>query len=198
MRPPSFVATEKKASLPKGLSGTMFDKGGHQKHGGRPAMSIVDAEVGTDRPANGSSAVPVSDLADTNSRPGRELSQTVLQNSADDDLFKSLLKGALVEHAARLARVTELTVHERLADPSFRQRIESGREALRDSVLSQLSDAASDAVSRLWRLMGNEDPVIQLGASKTLLDSLVKLQQVELNRRPRTTVRVSVEQTHIE
>ena len=145
------------------------------------------------------SAVADCDLATVDSRPSRELSHTVLQEdidsprAGDDDLLKALLRGAGVEHAARVAGVNELAVHERLADPAFKQRVESGREALRDSVLSQLTDAGSDAVSRLWRLLGNEDPEIQLKAAKVLLDSLVRVQS--MTPKTITKVRYSVERT---
>ena len=83
-----------------------------------------------------------------------------------------------------------------MADPAFRQRVESAREAIRDSILTRLSEAAGDAVSRLWELVDNEEPEIQLRAAKILLDSLVKVQSI--SPKTTTTVRYEVEQTHSE
>ena len=152
-----------------------------------------------ERNDTGPFAVAFCDSATMDSRPSRELSHTVLQEdidsprAGDDVLLTALSKGADIEHAARLAGVNELAVHERLADPDFKQKIESGREALRETVLSQLTDAASDATSRLWRLLGDNDPDIQLRAAKVLLDSLVRVQS--MTPKTITKVRYSVEKT---
>ena len=114
----------------------------------------------------------------------------------DDALFDALVAGAHVENAAAFAGVSSRTAYRRMADPVFRQRVESAREAIRDSILTRLSEAAGDAVSRLWELVNNEEPEIQLKAAKTLLDSLVKVQSI--TPKTTTTVRYAVEQVQSE
>lgn len=112
----------------------------------------------------------------------------------DDALFNALLAGAHVENAALAAHVSVRTAYRRLADPLFRQRLNSAREALRETIMATLGEAARDAVSRLWDLTSHDDPEIVLKASKVLLDSMVKIQ----NAQPRqsTTVEYSVKQSN--
>ena len=88
--------------------------------------------------------------------------------------------------------MSERTVYRRLADPAFRQQVDAAREAIRETILTRLTEASGDAVSRLWSLLDNEDPEIQLKAAKALLDGLVKFHNALPKRT--TTVRHSVEQ----
>ena len=114
----------------------------------------------------------------------------------DDALFSALLAGAHIENAAMAAGVSQRTVYRRLADPIFRQRIESAREAMRESILTRLTDAAGDAVSSLWELLEDKEPDIRLKAAKALLESLVKINNTA--PKTKTTVRYSVEQNQTE
>jgi len=114
----------------------------------------------------------------------------------DDGLFAALLAGAHIENAALAAGVSPRTVYRRLADPEFRERVESAREAIRESVLTRLTDAAGDAVSCLWDLLNDECPEVRLKAAKALLDSLVKVHSTV--PKAKTTVRYSVERSQSE
>ena len=114
----------------------------------------------------------------------------------DDGLFAALLAGAHIENAALAAGVSPRTVYRRLADPEFRERVESAREAIRESILTRLTDAAGDAVSCLWELLSDEYPDIRLKASKALLDSLVRVHSTI--PKSTTTVRYSVERSQSE
>jgi hypothetical protein len=111
----------------------------------------------------------------------------------DDALFKALLSGATAKGAGYLAGVSERTVFRRMADPAFKQRLENAREQVRDSILSRLTDAAGDAVDTLHQLLDDDEPSVKLGAAKSLLDALVKVQNA--SPKQTTTVRYSVEQT---
>ena len=111
----------------------------------------------------------------------------------DDALFNALLAGAHVENAAFMAGMSVRTAYRRLADPVFRQSVESAREVLRESILTRLSEAAGDAVSRLWELANEGEPEIQLKAAKALLDGLIKMQNAQPRRT--TSVEYSVKQS---
>lgn len=117
---------------------------------------------------------------------------STLELQGDEALLQALLNGAHVENAAVVAGMSERTAYRRLADPAFRQRVEAGREAIRESILARLTEAAGDAVSRLWELTEHEDPMVRVKAAKAILDGMVKV-QAGLPK-TKTTVRYSVEQ----
>ncbi|MDA0991025.1 MAG: hypothetical protein O3A51_09770 [Verrucomicrobia bacterium] len=89
--------------------------------------------------------------------------------------------------------MSERTAYRRLADPTFQEQLCAGREAIRECILTRLSEAAGDAVSCLWNRLDDEDSRVQVQAAKVLLDSLVKIHNCQPQRT--TTVRYSVEQT---
>ena len=111
----------------------------------------------------------------------------------DDELFLALVSGCHIENAAKIAGISERTAYRRLADPEFRDRINSAREAVRESILAKLSDAAGDAVSTLWSLLESEDESIRLRASKMLLDALLAVQKGGPHQE--TTIQTTVERT---
>ncbi len=111
----------------------------------------------------------------------------------DDELFLAPVSGCHIENAAKIAGISERTAYRRLADPEFRDRINSAREAVRASILAKLSDAAGDAVSTLWSLLESEDESIRLCASKMLLDALLAVQKGGPHQE--TTIQTTVERT---
>ncbi len=91
----------------------------------------------------------------------------------DDVLFTLLVSGCHVENAARAAGLSERTAFRRLADPTFRARLDQARETLRESILAKLSDAAHDAIAVMTELMHeSEDDRVRMQSAKVLLDSL--------------------------
>ena len=94
----------------------------------------------------------------------------------DDVLFTLLVSGCHVENAARAAGLSERTAFRRLADPTFRARLDQARETLRESILAKLSDAAHDAISVMMNLMREaEDEGVQFRSAKALLDGLASV-----------------------
>lgn len=114
-------------------------------------------------------------------------------SGGDEMLLAALLNGSTVQMAASISRMSERTVYRRLADPVFRQRLESARESVRESILARLTDAAGAAVDTLWHLTDDLEPAIRLQAAKALLDSLAKFSAAQPKRA--TMVKYSVEQT---
>ena len=110
----------------------------------------------------------------------------------DDRLLTALASGCHVENAAGVAGISERTAYRRLADPKFRSRLDSAREALRESILARLADAGHDAIGTLWDLMqGSDDDGVRLKAAKALLDSLMNSHSIM--PKVKTTVRTTVE-----
>jgi hypothetical protein len=122
-------------------------------------------------------------------------SELALPQQGEEALLEALLMGAHVQNAAAMACVSERTAYRRLADPEFQQRLEAGRDAIRECILTRLSEAAGDAVSCLWSLLNDEDSRVKVQAAKVLLDSLVKVRNCRPQEKRTTTVRYSVEQT---
>lgn len=120
-------------------------------------------------------------------------SNTEVELRGDDAFFDALLAGAHVENAAIAAGISVRTAYRRLADPAFRQRVEDARESLRASILSKLTDAASDAIDCLWELAREAEPGVRVRAAKALLDSLLRAQGP--TNKGTTTVRYSVTET---
>lgn len=110
----------------------------------------------------------------------------------DDRLLAALASGCHVENAAMAAGVSERTAYRRLADSEFRNRLDSARESIRESILAKLADAGHDAIGTLWDLMqSSEDESIRMKAAKTLLDSLMNSHTIM--PKVKTTIRTTVE-----
>jgi len=94
----------------------------------------------------------------------------------DDVLFSRLVSGCHVENADKAAGISERTAFRRLADPTFRARLDQARETLRESILAKLSDAAHDTISVLTNLMfESEDDRVRFQSAKALLDNLASV-----------------------
>jgi hypothetical protein len=111
----------------------------------------------------------------------------------DEALLEALLMGAHVQNAAMMAGVSERTAYRRLADPRFQEQLGAGREAIRECILTRLTEAAGDAVSCLWDRLSDDDSRVQVQAAKVLLDSLVKIRNCQPQQTRSTTVQYSVE-----
>ncbi len=127
-------------------------------------------------------------------RPACDVRELGSGDAEGEALFEILMLGGHVESAAGGAGMSVRTAYRRLADPVFRQQVEAGREAIRDSIVTKLAEAASDAIDCLReRMDSEEEPDLRLKSAKALLDGIVKIQ----NAAPRSSakVRYTVEQT---
>ncbi len=106
----------------------------------------------------------------------QDLAQIGSELEGDDALFNALVRGTHAENAAAIAGVSERTVYRRLADPSFRSRVDQARELLRESILARLTDAGLDAIGALETLMHeSDDDRVRFQSAKTLLESLTSI-----------------------
>ena len=93
----------------------------------------------------------------------------------NDRLFEALMSGATVTMAAHMAGISRRTAYRRLEDTVFRNRLDQARVAVRQNIVQRLIDACGAAVDCLWELLEDEDPMIRMHASKTLLNTLARI-----------------------
>lgn len=79
----------------------------------------------------------------------------VVRESHDDVILLALLGGATIAAAAALAGVHDGTVNNRLADPSFRARLELLREDATRAVMDKIRDEAMASVEVLAKIRDN-------------------------------------------
>jgi hypothetical protein len=93
------------------------------------------------------------------------------RRQADDALLMALACGATVENAARAAGVAPRTVHRRLANPAFRQRLQALRADMLQRTAGLLTAAALEAVKTLVALQQPPVPAaVRLGAARAILE----------------------------
>ena len=98
---------------------------------------------------------------------------------ADQIILLALACGATPETAARQAGVSERTVHRRLADPKFRQKLEQLRTDMMQRTASGLAAAGSESVRTLLDLQkASVPPATRLGAAKAVLEMSMKLREM--------------------
>lgn len=96
----------------------------------------------------------------------------------------AIASGCSQAEAARRAGVGERTIARWLARDEFRQRVTKARERVLDGLVGQLADNAARAVTALGELLDDESPVIRLGASRAVIDALVKMRaEVDIESR---------------
>jgi hypothetical protein len=106
------------------------------------------------------------------------------KKAADAALVVHLASGVSPAGAAKLAGVSEATCYRRLADPAFRQRVETARSSFWERALGILSKGAAESATVLRRLLRSEDGRIKLQAAKVLLDQGIKVRdQVDIEQR---------------
>jgi hypothetical protein len=100
------------------------------------------------------------------------------RQQADDALLLALACGATVENAARQAGVAPRTVHRRLADEAFRQRLQTMRVDMVQRSSAALTAAAHEAVRTLLELLKPSMPAaVRLGAARSVLEIGMKLRE---------------------
>jgi hypothetical protein len=107
------------------------------------------------------------------------------RQQADDALLLALACGATVENAARQAGVSPRTAHRRMADESFRQRLQGLRADMVQRTSGALTAAATEAVRTLVELLRPAAPAaVRLGAARSVLEIGLKVRETaELEHR---------------
>lgn len=93
---------------------------------------------------------------------------------SDDDLILALVESPSVAEAARVAGVSRSTLYRRFDDISFTMALSNARDAVRQSRLSQLSQAVGTALDALAEIAGNADvaPAVRVKAATALLQRM--------------------------
>lgn len=95
----------------------------------------------------------------------------------DEQLLLALAAGATIPQAAKSSGVSESTARRRMEDPAFQDQLRKLRSQVFDSVMGQLTFAASGAVRTLRKLMADEgvSDTVRLGAARAILEHCGKL-----------------------
>ncbi|HEY7159184.1 MAG TPA: hypothetical protein VH575_34890 [Gemmataceae bacterium] len=101
------------------------------------------------------------------------------RRNADDQLLMALACGVTVENAARQVGISPRTAYRRLADPAFRQRLQTLRGDMVSRTAGTLTAAASEAVRTLLELLKNPtSSAVRLGAARAVLEIGMKLREL--------------------
>ena len=92
-----------------------------------------------------------------------------------DALALALAAGDSVPDAAAKAGMGERTAYRRLADPAFRQRIQTLRSEMIGQALGRMANGMTEAADVLRALLKADAETVRLGAARSLLDLGVKL-----------------------
>ena len=100
------------------------------------------------------------------------------KKAADAALIAHLAAGVSPAGAAKLAGVSEATTYRRLANPTFRQRVEDARAELWKRAMAVLSKSAVEGAIVLRRLLRSDDSKIRLQAAKIVLEQGIKVRDM--------------------
>ena len=104
--------------------------------------------------------------------------------NADELVVAALASGHTMQEAAKGAGISPRTVSRRLADPAFKQRIQTLRGEMIGQALGRMADGMSDAAAALRKLLKAKSESVRLGACRAMLEIGVKLREaVELEAR---------------
>lgn len=118
------------------------------------------------------------------------------RHNADQALLLALSCGATAENAARSVGVSARTVHRRLKDPEFCERLEAARAERTRRTADMLAAGAVGAVKKLIELQ--ESPVphsVQLGAARALLQLSIDFRQHASTEERLTALEQQVKET---
>ena len=100
------------------------------------------------------------------------------KKAADAALIAHLAAGVSPAGAAKLAGVSEATTYRRLANPTFRHRVEDARAELWKRAMAVLSKSAVEGAIVLRRLLRSDDSKIRLQAAKIVLEQGIKVRDM--------------------
>jgi hypothetical protein len=113
-----------------------------------------------------------------------EQNETESDGTENDLLALALAEGETVQAAAVKAGIGRTTAYRRLADPAFKQRIQTMRGDMIEQALGRMANSMSEAADVLRDLLKAESESVRLSAARTLLDLGAKLREaVELEER---------------
>ena len=100
------------------------------------------------------------------------------RKSANEVLLMALACGATAENAARSAGISARTVHRRLKDSDFHQRLLALRLDMVQRAVGMLTASAMEAVKTLITLQETSvSPAVRLGAARTVLEFGIKMRE---------------------
>jgi hypothetical protein len=100
------------------------------------------------------------------------------RKKAEESLLQALACGATVEGAAGKAGVSQRTAYRRLADPSFKRRLQELRADMVQRMASALTAAGGEAVRALLELLRSSLPgAVRLGAARSVLEIGLRLRE---------------------
>ena len=101
------------------------------------------------------------------------------RRNADSALVTALAAGGTVEAAAKSAGVGVATVHRRLNEPAFRQRVAEARDEMVARAVARLSATSTLAADTLRELLKARSETVRLGAARAILELGSKLREQE-------------------
>ncbi len=97
----------------------------------------------------------------------------------ESKLICSLARGLSHVQAAQEAGVSVRTVQRRASDPAVRAAVAGARQAMVGEATGRLATAAERAVATLEDLLESDADSVRLGASRALLDNLLRFRDSE-------------------
>jgi hypothetical protein len=101
------------------------------------------------------------------------------RQNADSALVMALAGGGTVEASAKAAGISVATAHRRLADPGFRQRVDTARDEMVSRAVARLSATSTLAADTLRELLKARSETVRLGACRAILEVGAKLRETE-------------------
>ncbi len=103
---------------------------------------------------------------------------------ADALVIAALMSGATIGYASLRSGVPERTIQRRLADPTFRAKLEAAQAELVAATARVMLGSTTEATANLIELMRVAPPAVRLGAARTIFELAGKWRfEVELEER---------------
>jgi hypothetical protein len=100
------------------------------------------------------------------------------RKNTDEVLLTALACGATVDSAAHAAAMSARTVHRRLKEPAFQERLQQARTDMIQRTAAMLTAAGLESVKTLLNLQQVASPAgVRLGAARSILELGVKLRE---------------------
>jgi hypothetical protein len=113
----------------------------------------------------------------------------------DEALVTALAAGGSASAAAQLAKVSTRTVHRRLEDPAFRARVDEARAEMVSQAVGRLAAGGALAGDTLHELLAKSvPPATRLGASRAVLEYMLRGAEVDALTREQAELRREIEE----
>jgi hypothetical protein len=97
----------------------------------------------------------------------------------DELLIQAFLCGATAEAAADHAHCSTRTVHRRLRDRGFQERLRTAREGMVAATVNRICTYARFAADALYGLLSSANEPVRLGAARTILEMSTRFREIE-------------------